>query len=73
MLVFALVGWSRQTAVSLVLLHDAQRTSLNMRGAYLEVVGDLLGSVAVIVAALVIAVTGWTPADAVASIADRRC
>ena len=44
-----------------------------MRGAYLEVLGDLAGSVAVIVAALVIAVTGWIAADAVASVAHRRC
>ena len=39
-----------------------------MRGAYLEVMGDLLGSVAVVVAAVVITVTGWTPADAIASV-----
>ena len=54
-------------AVSLFLLRDAQGHSLNMRGAYLEVMGDLAGSVAVIVAAVVIALTGWTQADAVAS------
>jgi cobalt-zinc-cadmium efflux system protein len=40
-----------------------------MRGAYLEVMGDVLGSVAVIVAAVVIAVTGWVQADAIASAA----
>ena len=39
-----------------------------MRGAYLEVLGDLAGSVAVIVAAVVIAATGWTGADIVASV-----
>ena len=38
-----------------------------MRGAYLEVMGDLAGSVAVIAAAVVITVTGQTGADAVAS------
>ncbi len=38
-----------------------------MRGAYLEVFGDLLGSVAVVVAAVVIAITGITQADAIAS------
>jgi cobalt-zinc-cadmium efflux system protein len=54
-------------AALLFLLHRAQQESLNMRGAYLEVLGDLLGSVAVIAAALVISVTGWTVADAVAS------
>ena len=54
--------------VCLRLLTDGKDESLNIRGAYLEVLGDLLGSVAVLVAAVVIATTGWTPADAVASI-----
>jgi cobalt-zinc-cadmium efflux system protein len=68
MLVFALVGFGAN-AVSLLLLWDAQRESLNMRGAYLEVMGDLAGSAAVIVAAAAIALTGWTAADVVASVA----
>jgi cobalt-zinc-cadmium efflux system protein len=55
--------------VSLWLLRDAQAKSLNMRASYLEVLGDLAGSAAVIVAAVVIAVTGWAGADAVASVA----
>ena len=38
-----------------------------MRGAYLEVLGDLAGSAAVIAAALIISLTGWQQADAVAS------
>ncbi len=67
MLAVATVGLVAN-AVSLYLLRDAQDRSLNMRGAYLEVMGDLAGSVAVIVAALVIAVTGWTGADVVASV-----
>jgi cobalt-zinc-cadmium efflux system protein len=54
---------------SLRLLHAGQRESLNTRGAYLEVVGDALGSVAVIAAAVVIAATGWTGADVLASLA----
>ena len=66
MLGVALLGLAAN-AISLYLLRDAQRESLNMRGAYLEVMGDLAGSVAVIIAALVIAATGWTAADAVAS------
>ncbi len=66
MLIVALVGLSAN-GVSLFLLRDAQRHSLNMRGAYLEVMGDLAGSAAVIVAALLIALTGWRQADAVAS------
>jgi len=49
------------------LLREQQRTSLNMRGAFLEVLGDALGSVAVIAAAVVVAMTGLRQADAVAS------
>jgi cobalt-zinc-cadmium efflux system protein len=66
MLAVALVGLVANS-VSLYLLRKAQGESLNMRGAYLEVMGDLAGSAAVIVAAVVIAATGWTPADAIAS------
>lgn len=66
MLAVALVG-GVVNLVSLVILRGPQARSLNMRGAYLEVLGDLLGSVAVVVAALVIAVTGFTQADAIAS------
>jgi len=66
MLAVALVGLAAN-AVSFYLLRDAQRESLNMRGAYLEVMGDFAGSAAVIVAAIVIALTGWTAADALAS------
>ena len=49
--------------VAFLLLRSGARESINVRGAYLEVVGDLLGSVGVIVAAAVIAVTGWSYAD----------
>ena len=66
MLGVALVGLVAN-GVSLWLLRDSQEHSLNMRGAYLEVMGDFIGSAAVIVAAIVIALTGWTAADAVAS------
>ncbi len=54
--------------VSLLILRGAQKESLNVRGAYLEVLGDLLGSMAVIAAAVVIMVTGYQAADTVASI-----
>ncbi|MFS0913170.1 cation diffusion facilitator family transporter [Microbacterium sp. 179-I 3D2 NHS] len=67
MLVVAVVGLIAN-AVSMWLLSRAQRTSINVRGAYLEVMGDLIGSVAVIVAAVVILTTGWVQADAVASL-----
>jgi len=66
MLAVALLGLAAN-AGSLFVLRDAQRKSLNMRGAYVEVMGDLAGSGAVIVAAVVISLTGWTAADAVAS------
>lgn len=67
MLVIAIVGLVAN-AVAMWLLSAAQRRSINVRGAYLEVLGDLLGSAAVIVAAIVILVTGWVQADAVASL-----
>ena len=66
MLAVAVVGLAANL-VSLFLLRDAQRESLNMRGAYLEVMGDFIGSAAVIVAAIVIGLTGWAAADALAS------
>ena len=50
------------------ILHGGDRENLNIRGAVLHVAGDLLGSVAAIVAALVIIVTGWMPVDAILSI-----
>jgi len=71
MLAIALVGLFAN-GVSIFLLRDAQRTSLNMRGAYLEVMGDLAGSAAVVAAAVVITVTGWVQADAVASVVIGR-
>jgi cobalt-zinc-cadmium efflux system protein len=55
--------------VSLRLLHAGAGESLNVRGAYLEVLGDLLGSVAVLVAGVAVVLTGWHRADAVASLA----
>jgi cobalt-zinc-cadmium efflux system protein len=54
--------------IGLALLRSGSRDSLNVRGAYLEVLGDALGSVAVLVSATVIVLTGWYPADAVASL-----
>ncbi|WP_336632186.1 MULTISPECIES: cation diffusion facilitator family transporter [unclassified Microbacterium] len=67
MIVVAVVGLIAN-AISMWLLSAAQRTSINVRGAYLEVMGDLLGSAVVIVAAVVIVLTGWMPADAIASL-----
>ncbi|HEX2717030.1 MAG TPA: cation diffusion facilitator family transporter [Gemmatimonadaceae bacterium] len=49
-------------------LHPSSETSLNLRGAYLHVLADLLGSVATVGAALAVRLTGWLLADPIASI-----
>ena len=67
MLVVAVVGVLANLA-GLLVLRPAQAKSLNMRGAYLEVLGDLIGSLAVVAAAVLILITGWTPFDAIASL-----
>jgi cobalt-zinc-cadmium efflux system protein len=54
--------------LSLRILSPGQRESLTMRGAYLEIAGDLMGSFAVLLAGIVILVSGWHQADAVASL-----
>jgi cobalt-zinc-cadmium efflux system protein len=56
-------------ACSLLLLRTGQGESLNLRGAFLEVLSDFLGAAAVIVAAVVIGVTGFERADPIASLA----
>jgi cobalt-zinc-cadmium efflux system protein len=53
--------------IAAVALHGSAEHNLNVRGAYLHVLGDLLGSVGAIVAAIVIMTTGWIPADALIS------
>lgn len=53
---------------SLGVLHGAHGHSLNVRGAYLHVLGDALGSVGALAAALVVRFTGWTAADPIGSI-----
>ncbi|MEU3948027.1 cation diffusion facilitator family transporter [Streptomyces sp. NPDC029526] len=66
-LVFGAIGLVANL-VSLMLLMRGQKESLNVRGAFLEVAADALGSVAVIVSAVVILTTGWTAADPIASL-----
>ena len=53
----------------LLLLREGSREQLNVRGAYLEVVGDSLGSLGVIVAAVVLMVWEWEPIDAIIGVA----
>lgn len=68
MLVVASIGLVANIAAA-VILRSRAATSINMRGAYLEVLGDMLGSIAAIVAAVIILATGFMPADAIASLA----
>ncbi|MGP4087606.1 cation diffusion facilitator family transporter [Streptomyces sp. KR55] len=65
--VFGLIGLVANM-ISLTLLVRGQRESLNVRGAFLEVAADALGSVAVLISAVVILTTGWQAADPVASL-----
>ncbi|MBA4865142.1 cation transporter [Streptomyces sp. PSKA54] len=66
-IVFGLIGLTANT-ISLVLLMRGQKESLNVRGAFLEVMADALGSLAVIVSAVVVLTTGWQAADPIASL-----
>lgn len=62
MLVLALVGLA-VNVVAMVLLREGAEESLNVKGAYLEVLADLLASVGVVVAAAIVGLTGWDYAD----------
>jgi cobalt-zinc-cadmium efflux system protein len=68
LVVFGLIALAAN-AVSLLLLRRGQAESLNVRGAFLEVASDALGAAAVVVTGVVIATTGFTRADPVASLA----
>ena len=54
--------------ISLRVLHGSHEHSLNARGAYLHILGDVLGSVGAIVGAVVIAYTGWMQVDPIISV-----
>ena len=62
MLVVAIVGLA-VNLISFRLLSAGSKESLNLKGAYLEVFSDMLGSIGVIVAAIIIYTTGWRYAD----------
>jgi cobalt-zinc-cadmium efflux system protein len=62
------VGGLVVNLVGVRLLHSGAQESLNLRGAFLEALSDLLGSLGVVVAAIIIALTGWWQADPVVSI-----
>jgi cobalt-zinc-cadmium efflux system protein len=67
MLVIAVLGLI-VNLISMRLLVAGSGTSLNVKGAYLEVWSDMLGSVGVIVGALIIALTGWTLIDPIIAV-----
>jgi len=67
MVVVAILGLLVNIA-AFALLHGADRENLNVRGAAIHVLGDLLGSVAALVAGAVILFTNWTPIDPLLSV-----
>jgi len=67
MLVVALGGLAVNVVGLVVLRRDAAQ-SLNVEGAYVEVLGDLIASIGVVGAAVVVAITGWAVVDAVVGV-----
>jgi cobalt-zinc-cadmium efflux system protein len=67
MLGFAVAGLV-VNAIAVWILHGVNRDSLNVRGAYLHVLGDMLASGGTVVAALLVRLTGWVAADPIASL-----
>jgi cobalt-zinc-cadmium efflux system protein len=67
MLGFAIAGLV-VNAIAVWILHGVNRDSLNVRGAYLHVLGDMLASGGTVVAALLVRLTGWVAADPIASL-----
>lgn len=66
LLVFGIIGLLGNLA-SMLILASGKDDNLNMRAAFLEVANDALGSVAVIISAIVISTTGWVQADSIAA------
>lgn len=64
LLIFGMIGLVGNAGLILVLV-SSRNANFNLRAAFLEVVTDAFGSTAVIVAAIIIATTGWARADAV--------
>ena len=67
LLVFGVIGLVANV-VGLIVLLGGRRANLNMRAAFLEVLNDALGSIGVIVSAVLIWAFGWERADAVVAI-----
>jgi len=71
LLAVAAVGFFANLA-AVVVLHRGHEHSLNQRGAYLHVLGDLLGSVGALIAGLILITSGWVLARSPHLCADRR-
>jgi cobalt-zinc-cadmium efflux system protein len=67
MLGFSVVGLV-VNGIAVWILHGVNTSSLNVRGAYLHVLGDMLASGGTVVAALFVRLTGWLAADPIASL-----
>ncbi len=67
MLIIAVLGLIANV-IAFKLLHGSASQNINVRGAMLHVIGDLLGSIAAVIAAVVIALSGWTRIDPLLSI-----
>jgi cobalt-zinc-cadmium efflux system protein len=67
MLAFAVVGLI-VNLIAVRILHGVHGESLNVRGAYLHVLGDMLASGGTVVAAVLVRLTGWLPADPISSL-----
>ena len=68
MMVIAVAGLLANVLAFWILHRGSEERNLNVRAAALHVLGDLLGSVGAIVAAVVILTTGWTPVDPILSV-----
>lgn len=68
MMMIAVAGLLANVLVFWILYRGSEEQNLNVHAAALHVLGDLLGSVGTIVAAVVILTTGWTPADPIFSV-----
>ncbi|MFF5793274.1 cation diffusion facilitator family transporter [Paeniglutamicibacter sp. NPDC012692] len=66
LLIFGIIGLVGNLA-SMLILASGKDDNLNMRAAFLEVLNDALGSVAVIISAIIISSTGWMQADSIAA------
>jgi cobalt-zinc-cadmium efflux system protein len=68
LMLWVAVGGLLVNIAAFFVLHGADKDNVNIRGALLHVLGDMLGSVGAIAAALIIMLTGWTPIDPILSV-----